>query len=659
MKTPPFLLTSVLLFWGWQTNQIMFAVPLALILEGSRVTPTRFELSALEFHRVWTLCLLALIIVLAIPYITNKGLGSIYTLLQWIPLVLFPIVAAQLYSARGNIPTETFNIFYRKKESGNNEAFQNHIDLLYPYFSVCILAACAVTEKNPGFYWGMGLLCAWAFWGVRPKRFSWITWSVSWGLIVWLGFWGGEGLYKFRNYVDAQVIDWLSKRFRSDDNPFKSRTAIGEIVDLKMDDAILFYVDYKKGALRKTLLPQATYNIYKGGAWYAAQSKFTNFISLTSTENQWTFEKKLEPEKIIQVSMDLHKGKGLLLAPNQAFRFDNLPVLYMQTNPMGAVQVEKGPEFVEYDVAIHPQVSRNISPNINDLKIPIELRPVFQQLAAELQLASKSPSEILKTVDQYFEKNFYYSLNLTRSNREVPPLKEFLMQTRKGHCEYFATAAALLLRQAGIPARYTFGYSAHEYNWMQENLVVRSRDAHAWVIAYVDGEWRNFDATPSVWIDQQEAEASLLEKFSDVWSQMGYLFSYVRWSMEDESFRIYLVWALIPPILYLAWRIYSRARRVRQGGDGATSSGALYKKMASDFHLIENKLNQLGFAREDWETYSNWLRRIHREYPGAPVSGLAEAVTLYSRERFDPQGITPEEEERLKTEIQSWLEAPR
>ncbi len=317
MKTPPLLLAMALLFWGWQADQIIFATFLALTLEGSRFLSPRFELSALEFHRVWNLCLLAFVILIVTIYISNKGLGSIYVVLQWIPLVLAPMVAAQLYSAEGKIPTVSFKIFYREKESPNNDSPVKTMDSLYPYLVVCILAACAVGVKNMWFYWGMCLLSSWALWGVRSRRFSWITWSASLSLIVLIGFWGGQGLFKLRNYVDAQVIDWLSKRFQGDQSPFWARTAIGEIVELKMDDAILFYVDYEKGHLKKTLLPQSTYNVYKDSVWYAVQSKFINLTS--SSEDQWTFEKNLEAEKIIRVSMDLNKGKGMLLAPIRRF----------------------------------------------------------------------------------------------------------------------------------------------------------------------------------------------------------------------------------------------------------------------------------------------------------------------------------------------------
>ena len=658
MKTPPFLLAMALLFWGWQTDQIILAIPLALTLEGSRFLPTRFELSPLEFNRVWNLCLLAFVILIVTIYVSKKGLGSIYIILQWIPLVLSPMMAAQLYSIEGKVPTVSFKIFYRGNEAGKDGPAIKRVNLLYPYLAVCIFAASAAGDPNNWFYWGMCLLCAWAFWGVRSKRFSGITWSASLALIVLLGFWGGQGLFQLRNYIDSQVIDWLTKRFQSEQNPFKTRTAIGEIVELKMDDTILYHVDYEKGRLKKILLPQATYNVYKDSAWYASRSKFIELAS--ASETQWVFEGNFDAEKIIRVSMDLHKGRGLLLAPNQALRLDNLPVLYLATNSLGTLRAEKGPEFLEYQVALHNAVSRNSAPSENDLRVPEELQPVLQKIADDLKLADKSPDGILKTVDQYFENRFSYTLNLTRGETNIPPLVDFLTRTRKGHCEYFATAAVLLLRQAGIPARYTFGYSAHEYNWLQENLVVRSRDAHAWAIAYVNGRWQNFDTTPPIWVDQQADNASALEVIADVWSQMGFLLSHFRWGMEDESYKKYLVWLLIPPILFLVWRIYSRTRRVQQAaGTGESPSAALYRGLTSDFHLIESRLNQLGFTREEWETYSRWLRRIHREHPEAPINGLAEAIALHSRQRFDPQGLTSEEDARLKTEIQSWLQTPQ
>ncbi len=76
-------------------------------------------------------------------------------------------------------------------------------------------------------------------------------------------------------------------------------------------------------------------------------------------------------------------------------------------------------------------------------------------------------------------------------------LVEFLMGTAPGHCEYFATALALLLRSEGVPCRVVGGYLVHERSEDGEAMVARARDAHAWVeVLAPDGAWYTFDATP-------------------------------------------------------------------------------------------------------------------------------------------------------------------
>lgn len=76
-------------------------------------------------------------------------------------------------------------------------------------------------------------------------------------------------------------------------------------------------------------------------------------------------------------------------------------------------------------------------------------------------------------------------------------LGEFLLGTGAGHCEYFATALALLLRVQGVPCRLIGGYLVHEGDPEGNGVVARARDAHAWVEAMdASGAWHTFDATP-------------------------------------------------------------------------------------------------------------------------------------------------------------------
>ena len=78
------------------------------------------------------------------------------------------------------------------------------------------------------------------------------------------------------------------------------------------------------------------------------------------------------------------------------------------------------------------------------------------------------------------------------------PLANFLFDRRKGHCEYFASAMAVMLRTVGIPSRVVTGFASGVYNPLTGWQVVRASDAHSWVEAWIAGRgWRTYDPTPA------------------------------------------------------------------------------------------------------------------------------------------------------------------
>ena len=78
------------------------------------------------------------------------------------------------------------------------------------------------------------------------------------------------------------------------------------------------------------------------------------------------------------------------------------------------------------------------------------------------------------------------------------PLAYFLFVRRKGHCEYFASSMAVMLRTLGIPSRVATGFLSGVYNPMTGWQVIRASDAHSWVEAWIPGQgWTTFDPTPS------------------------------------------------------------------------------------------------------------------------------------------------------------------
>lgn len=126
---------------------------------------------------------------------------------------------------------------------------------------------------------------------------------------------------------------------------------------------------------------------------------------------------------------------------------------------------------------------------------------------------------------------FEYSLEGQPRDPAVDPIEDFVTQNPKGHCEYFATALALMLRSQKIPARVVVGYYCDEFNDVGRFFQVRQWHAHTWVEAYLDphqipdrlfrgeqhwewaaGGWLRLDATPAGQAGQAEAGTPWLDR---------------------------------------------------------------------------------------------------------------------------------------------------
>jgi len=95
---------------------------------------------------------------------------------------------------------------------------------------------------------------------------------------------------------------------------------------------------------------------------------------------------------------------------------------------------------------------------------------------------------------KFHDENFVYTLTPPFYDRD--PVDLFLFDERRGFCEHYASAFALLLRAAGIPARVVTGYQGGTTN--RDYMIVRQSDAHAWTEALLDGRWTRFDPTAAV-----------------------------------------------------------------------------------------------------------------------------------------------------------------
>lgn len=131
------------------------------------------------------------------------------------------------------------------------------------------------------------------------------------------------------------------------------------------------------------------------------------------------------------------------------------------------------------------------------LQLPDGLDPRIPKLAREITKNAKTPFDKALQIESYLRTRYGYTLNLTGKPGQ-DPLAHFLFETRAGHCEYFASAMAVMVRTLGIPSREVNGFLPGEYNDLGGDYIVRASDAHSWVEVYFPGEgWQVFDPTPS------------------------------------------------------------------------------------------------------------------------------------------------------------------
>ncbi len=130
------------------------------------------------------------------------------------------------------------------------------------------------------------------------------------------------------------------------------------------------------------------------------------------------------------------------------------------------------------------------------LQVPRDLDPRIRKLALEITVKANSAIEKASLVEAYLKRNYDYTLNLSWQPG-TQPLSTFLFEAKTGHCEYFASSMAILLRAAGIHTRLVNGFLMGEYNPVGNDYIVRQSDAHSWVEVYAPGRgWMEFDPTP-------------------------------------------------------------------------------------------------------------------------------------------------------------------
>jgi transglutaminase-like putative cysteine protease len=302
------------------------------------------------------------------------------------------------------------------------------------------------------------------------------------------------------------------------------------------------------------------------------------------------------------------------------------------------------------------------------LSLP-RLDPRIAALARQITAGQDSGEGRARALEEYLRRHHGYTVRPV-SDRAAEPLADFLLRRRQGHCEYFASAMAVLLRLVGVPARVVTGFQSGVFNPVSGWQVIRASDAHSWVEAWMGGRgWVTFDPTPplpapvapALWmrlgwyvdaaetfwdewvlrydLDRQLVLASKMESsgrdLSTQWRDRVHARaaelkdSLVAWGRRYGL--VVLAAAALAGAAYAGApriRAHSRARRrLRQAERGAAQP--------SDATLLYTRLLSLlarrGYEKPAWLTPAEFARRL----PASPTGRLVEDFTrAYNELRF-------------------------
>jgi len=206
------------------------------------------------------------------------------------------------------------------------------------------------------------------------------------------------------------------------------------------------------------------------------------------------------------------------------------------------------------------------------LRYQYQRYPAVRELAQRIGGHLDSPLERVQAVVKYLQDNHEYSLSTDPGQGD--PVANFLLEKKGAHCEYFASAAVLLLRCLNVPSRYVTGYLAHEFAGPNK-MVVRGRDAHAWAESWIAGRgWVTVEATPHSGLPSVLQPVSFfvraMEWFEDSWALLVAWFRGLSWrQLLVRAATVAVAYGLVAGL----WRKAGQLRRRRAASAAAAYPG--------------------------------------------------------------------------------------
>ncbi len=294
---------------------------------------------------------------------------------------------------------------------------------------------------------------------------------------------------------------------------FTEHVDLGGVGRLRSDPTIVMRVDVpnlpKEPPPRVALyLRGAAFDTYRGKSWSRSSGgtlradqhgRQVQVLRFPDPVHDRTMHIDLEPIEPAVVFLP-PEAVALTVSVQGASLLNNVP--QVTGGPEGSLtyktQDERG---LRYDVSLAgPEEPTSVSLLPSErpryLSLPSDLPPRVTELARSWVGAAKDPRLEARLIEARLRKDYRYDVD-SPSGSTKNPLYDFLFVSKRGHCEFYSTAMAVMLRTLGVPTRNVTGFIGGTYNRFARSYAVRQGDAHSWVEVYLDDTgWTRFDPTP-------------------------------------------------------------------------------------------------------------------------------------------------------------------
>jgi protein-glutamine gamma-glutamyltransferase len=456
--------------------------------------------------------------------------------------------------------------------------------------------------------------------------------SLVGGLLVWQ-------LPRVGAAVEVRVARWLGNLEADEVTGFSSQMRLGSTRGMLKSDRIVLRVEGDPSKVE--YLRGATFDRYTFEEWSSTtDAPPRTILPATSAPEQATM--KVVQARTARVALG---SEARWFVPARACDFGT---------PTGKVAVDRGAVFHPDVPADPPEIWFRVPerpedcaspppsaapPGPNDLVVEFLGANDVRRISAEWTTDADDPRAKLAAIEQHLQ-SFGYSLDVRR-NAHYDSVVDFLLLHREGHCEMFASAMALLARAQGIPARVVTGYRGGDVNRVGGYTIVRERNAHAWVEAWVDGQWRSFDPTPP--IEGMRREPGTVSAALDVasYSMDRAVLALGRITLLPWGIGLGVVAAVLYAIREITLRLAKRRAKGKRSvfGEHAPSLPA--------FDALTEALAAAGHPRVDSEPIESFARRLLAL--GAPwTRAVAEALSGYAALRYGDRGEEKDVVEKLE-----------